>query len=80
MDSRLLPSRSAHDTAGRHEENTAGVTFALRPYRVAGCRFDAVVLGGAPLSSSARTSGTELRVLGAGKVLARIEPFASAAQ
>jgi len=47
MDSRLLPSRLAHDTAGRHEENTAGVTFALRPYRVAGCRFDAVVLGGA---------------------------------
>ena len=33
-----------------------------------------------PLSSSARTSGTELRVLGAGKVLARIEPLASAAQ
>ena len=33
-----------------------------------------------PLSSSARTSGTELRVLGAGKVLARIKPFASTTQ
>ena len=31
-----------------------------------------------PLSSSARASGTELRVLSVGKVLARIEPFASA--